>query len=179
MVGLRRGRAVAASLGGILVGIRVTVAATLAGLAFGAFAFGGPAMASTPVACAPGITSASQLSPGVTCQLQDGTIISGSTSGSQSGGSGANTVNYGNANRSVQTAIMSPLENAAATLRMVFGGLALLAIVLGLILRNMHHNLQLAQVGARMVTVSFEGLIVLAILPFVLNLLIGWNIPFA
>ncbi len=135
MVGLRRGRAVAAGLGMVLRWARVTVGALTVTLAFGVLVgtMAAPAMAAS--------------------------------------------VNYGTPNSAVQTAIVTPMENWAATLRLIIVALALVVALVGLILKNMHHNQQLAQTGSRMVTVAFEGVAVVVFLPFILNLIAGFKVP--
>ena len=169
MMGLRHGRAAAAMMRYLRGVAAALVLALGVGFVVGTVAL--PALAaSPPVACAQGVTQASQLAPGNSCQLSDGVTITGTTTSS-------GQVNYGQANQAVATAIVTPLENAAAVLRMILGALCLVVVIVGLILRNMHHNQQLAQMGSMAVTRAFEALVVLAVLPFFLNLLLGFKMP--
>lgn len=167
MVGLRHGRAAAVGLGRW---VRATVAALVAAVALGVGVGSMALAASPPPACASGITSANQLAAGNSCQLPNGSVITG-------GSSSTGTVNYGTPNGAVQHAIVTPMENWAATLRLIIVALALVIALIGLILRNMHHNPQLAQTGSRMITMSLEGVAVVVFLPFILNLIAGFNVP--
>lgn len=89
----------------------------------------------------------------------------------------AATVNYGTPNAAVTGALITPMENLAATIKNVLFVLALLVIVIGVVLRMMAHNPQLQMTGTRAITISIEGILVLLFLPLVLNALAGFNIP--
>ena len=86
-------------------------------------------------------------------------------------------VNYGTPQAGVQTAIITPLEGLAGTIRLVLFGIFLLVGVIGILLRMMVHNPQLQMTGTKAITTALESILVLAFLPMIISWLSGFNIP--
>lgn len=89
----------------------------------------------------------------------------------------AATVGYGTPNQSVANAIVTPMENTAATIRAALVGVLLLVAVIGVVMRAMIHNPQLQMAGTRAITISIESILVLVFLPLILGWLAGFNVP--
>ncbi|MCL6595827.1 MAG: hypothetical protein K6V73_06390 [Firmicutes bacterium] len=90
----------------------------------------------------------------------------------------AETINFGHASGSIVTAVVTPMENMAATLRLILYGVLLLVMVIGAVMRAMVHNPQLQMNGTKAITVSIELILLLTFAPLVLNWLTGISVPF-
>jgi hypothetical protein len=89
----------------------------------------------------------------------------------------AASVQYGHANGSIVNGIVTPVENMAATLRLILYGVLLLVMVIGAVMRAMVHNPQLQMNGTRAITISIELILVLTFAPLIINWLTGIQVP--